>query len=111
MHAKKLVLRGYVRPKEDYFLAVCIDLNLVAQGKTSKEALDSLKDAILGYLEEINESPNFYKETIPRKSPKSFYVEYYWACLNTYRRKLFKSHGKWLAEQYPVNYRGLQLAL
>jgi predicted RNase H-like HicB family nuclease len=83
MQAKKLILRGYVRPKRDYFLAVCVDLNLVAQGGTVEEALDSLKDAIKGYFEELNENPNFYKETVPRKSPTSFYIEYYCACIFT----------------------------
>jgi len=118
MHAKKLVLRGYVRPKRDYFLAVCIDLNLVVQGKTIEEALHSLKDAIEGYLEEISENPQLYKETIPRKSPRSFYFQYYWAYINTFCRKLLKSfkiplrikqHQEWIVEQYSVNYTGLQL--
>lgn len=114
MHPKKLILRGYVRPKRDYFLAVCIDLNLVAQGETIQEALDSLKEAIEGYLEEISENPKFYKETIPRKSPKSFYLQYYWACTNTFYRRVLKSfkvnqHRKWLVKQYPLDYTGVQL--
>ena len=118
---KKIVLRGYVRPKNDYFLAVCIDLNLIAQGKTVKEAVISLGDAIDGYLEELNENPKFYKDAFPRRSPTSFYVEYYWACVVTYWRSfkwalgnIFKTNNikkvyhSWAKEQYPVNFTGLQ---
>ncbi|MCK4818413.1 hypothetical protein KA005_21765 [bacterium] len=122
-HARKLILRGYVRPKRDYYLAVCIDLNLVAQGRTVHEALESLKEAMEGYLEEIDANPEFYKETIPRKSPKSFYLQYYWACFLTFCgqvRVALKTHlrrkqedtvcSKWCVEHYPVNYTGLRLA-
>lgn len=111
MQAKKLILRGYVRPKRDYFLAVCIDLNLVAQGNTIPEALASLKEAIEGYFEELNASSNFYKETVPRKSPRSFYIQYHFACFLTLCRRLRKNICKsWEVEQYPVNFTGLQLA-
>jgi len=119
MHAKKIVLRAYVRPKNGYFLAVCIDFNLVAQGETIDAALYSLKDAMVGYLEEVSEHPQLYKGNFFRKSPKSFYVEYYWACVISFLRDCFRkssrdkegtAHNTWLVEEYPLNFTGFQLA-
>ena len=57
--------------KGDAYLAVSLEFDLLAQGKTIKEALDRLHDAVLGYLETCcmdNESD----EEIYRKAPKKY---------------------------------------
>ncbi|MCK5472258.1 hypothetical protein KAI54_03670 [Candidatus Gracilibacteria bacterium] len=57
--------------KGDIYLAVSLEFDLLAEGKTIKEALDRLHDAVLGYLK-ICCSDNELDEEIYRKAPKKY---------------------------------------
>lgn len=49
--------------KEDkYYVATCVELGVVSQGKTIEEARENVKEAIELYLEEEPKNTNFYKD-------------------------------------------------
>lgn len=54
-----------VRKSGTEYLAVCLELNLVAQGSDLPEVEKSLRNAIESYLEEISISPETVVEPIP----------------------------------------------
>lgn len=78
-----LKLRGYIQKEQDgSWLAVCIDLNLVAQGDTSKEARNKLHNIINDYLvEAFTEDNQYFDDLVPRKTPFIFLLRYYWLSL------------------------------
>jgi hypothetical protein len=81
-----LKLRCYVAKKNKYYYACCIGLNLVDRSDTLDEAMESLLENILGYIECI------VKEEMPfqllqRKAPLSYILEYYWIKLLTGLKK------------------------
>lgn len=75
-----LKLRGYIQREQDSScLAVCIDLNLVAQGDTPKEARNKLHEIINDYLlEAFTEDKQYFDDLVPRKPPFIFLLRYYW---------------------------------
>ncbi len=54
-----------VRKSDSDYLAVCLELNLVAQGKDLPEVEKNLRDAIESYLEEVALSPDVQVGPIP----------------------------------------------
>ena len=49
--------------KEDkFYVATCVELGVVSQGKTIEEARDNVKEAIELYLEEEPKNTHFYQE-------------------------------------------------
>lgn len=73
----KIVFRGYAKQEEDIWVAVCIDLNLAAQGNTPQEAMKSCSEMISEYLEFVcKEFPDQLDKYIPRPAPKEIFDEY-----------------------------------
>jgi hypothetical protein len=71
-----LVLRCVVfRNDQDEFTAECIDLDLIAYGKTQCDALHSLRDAMIGYLGLAFEGD--HSGLVPRPSPLSHRARYH----------------------------------
>jgi len=75
-----LVLRCYAYSAENGgrkgFYAVCIDLNLFTWRQTSKQAIESLHDAIRGYLDTVTElakdenlTPSELRKRVLRPAP------------------------------------------
>jgi len=83
MNPFNLKLRGFSQKEPDgSWLAVCIDLNLVAQGDSQKESREKLHNMISGYLEEaLTEDEKYFDDLVPRKSPFICLVRYYWIAL------------------------------
>ena len=54
-----------VRKSGTHYLAVCLELNLVAQGSDLPEVEKNLREAIESYLEEISISPETVVDPIP----------------------------------------------
>lgn len=49
--------------KEDkFYIATCVELGVVSQGKTIEEARSNIKEAIELYLEEEPKDTNYYQE-------------------------------------------------
>ncbi|HEV2614398.1 MAG TPA: hypothetical protein VGV92_06785 [Gammaproteobacteria bacterium] len=79
MRPSDLKLRGYLQKEPDgSWLAVCIDLNLVAQGDTQKEARSKLHVFINDYLAEaFTKDKKYFDDLVPRKAPFIFMFRYY----------------------------------
>lgn len=55
---KRIIDRDFpviISKDDDWFIASCPSLDLVAQGRTRKEAKENIRDLIKDYLEEIKE--------------------------------------------------------
>jgi hypothetical protein len=71
-----LVLKGYIRGENGQYEGVCLNLNLVACGRTLEETDKKLMDLILAYLTDAQKSGT-WNDLVPRRAPLSYYVEYY----------------------------------
>ncbi|MEE9442714.1 MAG: hypothetical protein V3V99_08610 [candidate division Zixibacteria bacterium] len=75
---KQVIFRGYTKKEGNYWVAICIDLNIVAQGSSPKAAREECSILIGEYLKYIaakhhDELSNY----IPRLAPKEFIEEYH----------------------------------
>ena len=76
-------LRCYARQKEGVWQAVCIDLNLAAQGKTLEKAKRRLHVQILDYVREACTIDRaHFEHLMNRKAPLSLRFNYYFAYIS-----------------------------
>ena len=70
-------LRGYTKQEGSGFVAICIDLDIVAQGKTLKEATQVCGELIEEYIAFVLENyPDKIQQYIPRLAPEEIVAEY-----------------------------------
>lgn len=60
-----------IQPSDKWFVARCIELGVVSQGRTYDEALANLKEAAELYLEEFPGDEGFYVEDVDGFVPAS----------------------------------------
>jgi len=73
---KAFVFRGYAKCiAPDKWIAVCLTVNLVTEGRTAAEALKKLSTLCEAYLVDAAEAGELRK-WVPRRAPFAFYVEY-----------------------------------
>lgn len=79
MKPRDLILRGYAKKDSDgSWYAICIDLNLIAQGGSSSQVHEKLLSMIEEYVIKAHEEKEHFSDLIPRKAPFYFFVNYYW---------------------------------
>ena len=72
-----IVFRGYSKKENGHYVAVCIDLNIVAQGDTPEIAIKECSELIQQYVKYIcDEYPDRFSEFIPRYAPQELIDEY-----------------------------------
>jgi len=64
------------KASEGRYIAYCLDLTLIGKGKTMREAIDDLEEAISGYLESVYEL-GWENDLIPRRARLYRWLEYY----------------------------------
>jgi predicted RNase H-like HicB family nuclease len=70
-------LRGFTKPEGKGFVAICIDLDIVAQGKTMQEATEVCGELIQEYIAFVMHNfPDKVHDYIPRLSPSEIIEEY-----------------------------------
>jgi hypothetical protein len=74
---KNLVIRCIIYPHKKEYTAECIDLDLMARGRTPHEAFMSLKSAVVGYLKVVLDGDP--QGLVPRPSPVLHRLRYH-AC-------------------------------
>jgi predicted RNase H-like HicB family nuclease len=52
--AETLALTAAVHQEEDWYIAQCLEVDVASQGRTLKEAMANLAEAVSLYLEEID---------------------------------------------------------
>ena len=103
-----LRIRGYLKPEGDHYVSVCIDLNLVTEGDTDKEAMEAMVDAIKIYLSYISDQPEEFNKRIPRKAPLEFRFTYHLIKLTVRISKFihwWKEYSLFERKLYPVKIR------
>lgn len=88
MRLSDLNLRCYAdQEKYKSWYAICIDLNLFAQGNSLEEVKMKLQRMIADYTAEaFTADRDYFADLIPRKTPFYFMVRYYWL-------RLFRSNN------------------
>jgi len=76
------------KASEDRYIAYCLDLTLMGEGKTMREAIDDLEEAIFGYLESVYEL-GWDSNLIPRRARSYRWLEYYKLLLTHTIKTLF----------------------
>ena len=76
---ESFTLRCFVYPQKGRYVAECIDLDLMAKADSPTRALDSLKEALFGYLQTVLEGDK--EGLLPRRSPLSHRLRYQYYCL------------------------------
>jgi Uncharacterized conserved protein len=89
-------LRLLAERKKGYWLATCLELDLMAIGKTPSEAFDGLKEAIEGYLETVcdTDDPLSARHLLDRPAPLS---KKFWFHLTLHSQRL---RNWWKAETF-----------
>jgi len=60
----------------NHYIAYCLDLTLMGEGKTMREAINDLEEVMLGYLESVYDL-GWEKDLIPRRARLGRWVEFY----------------------------------
>lgn len=61
---------------KNHFRAVCLDLDLYAEGRTLAEAMKRLDSAVLGYIESIEKDHKGDEKLLDRPAPKKYWQIY-----------------------------------
>ncbi len=80
MRPQDLVVRCYAETHENQWQAICIDLNLAAQGDSFEDAREKLTEQILDYLEDalVGEDKEFAGHLLNRPAPLEYRLKYHW---------------------------------
>lgn len=74
---REVHFRGYTKRENGHWVAVCIDLNIVAQGASPEEATQTCAEMIVQYVDHVvSNYPDRLNEYIPRLAPPEFLAEY-----------------------------------
>lgn len=92
MGMHQLALRCYVAKQGDLWVAVCIDLCLGAQSRSSKDAIEDLHQQIVELLNEASKSRELASTLLTRKAPLSLRVKYHFIRLKNSLSRAFKIH-------------------
>jgi len=63
---KKINLQNVVWKEGKYFVALCLNVDVSSFGKTEKEALDNLNEALALYFEDRSSHINFTDIRVPK---------------------------------------------
>lgn len=75
--SEEIIFRGYARKEDDHWFAICIDLNIAAQGSNPDEAIEICGEMIVEYLNYVcQQFPKELDKYIPRPAPQEFMDEY-----------------------------------
>jgi predicted RNase H-like HicB family nuclease len=104
MGPKSLVLRCYSERKGSFWVAVCIDLCLAAQGETAQDARQRLHLQIQEYLHDAlaGENQPHAAELLSRKAPFSQMAKYHTFRLMETFHLLRKGAFNLFSEVFPV---------
>lgn len=93
MHPRQLVVRCYAERKQDYWVALCLDFTLAAQGGTFNEAKACLDAQIREYVYDAlqGEDRPHAAYLLSRRAPMRDWIKYYFHRL---RAQVLRRGGK-----------------
>ena len=71
-----LQIHALIEKDEEFYSALCLELDVASQGETIEEAKANLQEAIELYLEEVHES-DLEEEFIPRPALMEYWLRYF----------------------------------
>jgi hypothetical protein len=80
MKPQDLILRCYAEKKGEIWQAICLDLNLAAQGDDLEDVKSRLKGMVDSYVYDAlaGDDQEYADQLLARKAPFGFWVKYYW---------------------------------
>ena len=70
-NASPMIFKVLAKKEDDHWVAICIDLNIAAQGDTSEEAVHTCIELVEEYLEFVYEEyPDQIHKYVPRPTPQ-----------------------------------------
>ena len=79
MRKNPYILRCYVRPEDDHFIGVCIDLDIVVQSQSIQTVQQEMTTAIRAYFSSLDKD-NF-RYLFPRTVPFHVMIDYFKVCV------------------------------
>ena len=77
MTKPEYTIYGYIKPEDDRWVAVCVNMCLVSQGKTPSEALEKMIESAESYIRILKRNfPKKWKSKIEQQAPLEFYTEF-----------------------------------
>ena len=78
IHPSDLILRCLALRRDGYWVAMCVDLDLVVQADTASEAKHLLHEQIVSYVAEAyGEDERFAVQLLGRRAPMRYFAMYY----------------------------------
>lgn len=104
MRAPDLVLRCYAEKQEHDWVAVCLDLNLAAQGESFREVRHKLSDMICEYVNDavVGQDKEFAPQLLKRRAPLYFWLKYYRIYFQSGMVKVGNNFRKLFSETLPL---------
>lgn len=84
---KRLILHSLLEKKKDRYTALCLELDVATEGRSIEEAKANLKEAVLGYLEDVVVAGD-EKDFIPRPAPLEEWIKFFRAESNQLKKQL-----------------------
>ena len=76
IHPNLHIIRSMAYRHNDGFRAVCLDLDLYAEGRTLAEAMKRLDSAVLAYIESVKKDHGGKEKLLDRPAPKKYWGIY-----------------------------------
>ncbi len=77
MEKPEFTIYGYIKPEDDGWVAVCVNMCLVSQGKTPTEAFEKMVKSATSYIQILkHDFPKQWKSKIEYEAPREFYDEF-----------------------------------
>lgn len=78
LHPSDLVLRCMALRRDGYWIGMCVDLDLVVQADSARQAKKLLQEQIFSYVEEaLGEDSEHAADLLTRRAPLRFIAMYY----------------------------------
>ena len=73
----EFTIYGYIKPEDNGWVAVCVNMCLVSQGKTPTEAFEKIVKSAISYIQILKQDyPKRWKSKIECGPPREFYHEF-----------------------------------
>lgn len=73
---KKGAVKIFIYPEKDKYIAVCLDLDIIEEGKDPQKLIESVKEGVEAYVEAVCKE-GLDSKLLDRKAPKKYWNNYY----------------------------------
>jgi hypothetical protein len=78
IHPSDLILRCFALRRNDYWVAMCVDLDLAVQANSAHEVKRLLREQIVSYVSDaFGDDEQFAVQLLSRRAPLRYFAFYY----------------------------------